>query len=112
MDPYNRRKLLLSLLKRRRYDTLSNLAMEFNVSKKTIRRDVDILCMKEFLTIKSGRFSGGIYYVGERNVSIKTLNENQIAVLKKIIQYARQKVCCILSEKEILVLYSIFEDFL
>ncbi len=112
MDPYNRRKLLLSVLKRRGYDTLSNLAIEFNVSKKTIRRDVDILCMKEFLIIKSGRFTGGIYYVGKNDVSVRVLNEYQIAILKKIIQYAKEKECCILSNNEITVLYSIFEDFL
>ena len=112
MDPYNRRKMLLSLLKRRGHDTLSNLAMDFNVSPKTIRRDIDILSMKELLTIRFGRFSGGVYYVGENNASARSLNENQIIVLKKIIQLAKTKERCILSNKEMSILYSVIEDFL
>ena len=43
MSPSERRQQLLETLCRRRHDTYGNLAREFNVSERTICRDVAVL---------------------------------------------------------------------
>ena len=43
MNPWERRQKILEVLCLRRHDTYEGLAQEFNVSKRTIRRDIEIL---------------------------------------------------------------------
>ena len=111
MDSFNRRKLLLSILKYRGHDTIPNLAVEFNVSVKTIRRDLDVLSLNEPITIKTGRYYGGIYYDRTRLSKRTALNRQQIDVLKRIIVLAEKQEPCKLSSPEIITLYSILGDF-
>ena len=66
-----RRQLILESLSDRRADTLDNLAVEFNVSKMTIRRDIEILSCSAPIFTTAGRYGGGIrvadgWYVGRR----------------------------------------------
>ena len=66
-----RRQLILEALSDRRSDTMDNLAVEFNVSKMTIRRDIDILSCSAPIFTTAGRYGGGIrvadgWYVGRR----------------------------------------------
>ena len=66
-----RRQLILEALSDRRADTLDNLAVEFNVSKMTIRRDIEILSCSAPIFTTAGRYGGGIrvadgWYVGRR----------------------------------------------
>ena len=66
-----RRQLILEALSDRRADTLDNLAVEFNVSKMTIRRDIEILSCSAPIFTTAGRYGGGIrvadgWYIGRR----------------------------------------------
>ena len=66
-----RRQLILETLSDRRADTLDNLAVEFNVSKMTIRRDIEILSCSAPIFTTAGRYGGGIrvadgWYIGRR----------------------------------------------
>ena len=59
MSPIERRQRLLEALSMRRHDTYGNLAFEFNVSKMTIRRDIEYLgCSYPIETVHGGRHSG------------------------------------------------------
>ncbi|MCI9513961.1 MAG: DeoR family transcriptional regulator [Oscillospiraceae bacterium] len=59
MGPIERRQKLLEVLSMRRHDTYGNLAFEFNVSKMTIRHDIEYLsCSYPIETVHGGRYSG------------------------------------------------------
>lgn len=63
MNVYERQKELLRLLRIRKYETTYNFSVEFNVSERTIRRDIELLSLTEPIYTKAGRFGGGIYYL-------------------------------------------------
>lgn len=83
MSPSERRQALLEVLCRRRHDTYDNLAFEFNVSRRTICRDVAILmCAYPIETIRG--YGGGVkvaegYYLHRRSLTLK-----QTALLTKL----------------------------
>lgn len=83
-SPSERRQDLLEVLCHRRYDTYDNLAFEFNVSRRTIRRDIAILmCSYPIETIRG--YGGGVkiadgYYYSHR----KSLNKKQTALLRRL----------------------------
>ena len=59
MTQTERRQELLEVLSRRRHDTYSNLACEFNVSRMTIRRDIlALMCSYPIKTVHGGRHGG------------------------------------------------------
>lgn len=61
MGTAERRHAILRVLCRRRHETLANLAAEFGVSERTIRRDIEILSLTEPLYTQPGRYGGGVY---------------------------------------------------
>ena len=56
-----RRSEIMKLLCRRRSETIRNLAFEFEVSERTIRRDIEILSLNEPIYTQVGRYGGGVY---------------------------------------------------
>lgn len=56
-----RRRKFLEILSKRRFETISNLAYELEVSERTIRRDISILSETEPVYTRSGRYGGGVY---------------------------------------------------
>ena len=58
-SPSERRQELLEVLCRRRHDTYDNLAFEFNVSRRTIRRDIAILMCSYPIETSRG-YGGGV----------------------------------------------------
>ena len=79
----DRRQAILELLSDRRQATLDGLALEFGVSKMTIRRDIEILsCSAPIYTLQGN--GGGIhvadgYYIGRRY-----LHDDQEALLQEL----------------------------
>lgn len=63
MKVFERRMELIKVLYRREYETINNLAFEFGVSNRTIRRDIDELSRLIPIYTKPGRYGGGIYLV-------------------------------------------------
>lgn len=61
MTAAERRQAILHVLSLRGFDTMANLAMEFHVSERTIRRDIDTLSLSEPLYTQTGRYGGGVY---------------------------------------------------
>lgn len=87
MSPTERRQELLEILCLRKYETYGNLALELNVSKMTIRRDVAILmCSYPVETIHGGRH-GGVKIAEGFRLCRKILTPKQTKLLKKLSTY-------------------------
>ena len=89
MTQAERRQELLEVLSRRRHDTYGNLALEFNVSIMTIRRDVlALMCSYPIKTVHGGRHGGVIvedwFVLDHHNRNQKSLTPKQTALLKKL----------------------------
>lgn len=76
---------LLRILCNRRYETMENLAKELGVSVRTIQRDIDRISTYAPIFVKSGRYGGGIYIIGQISFEqICSLNQHLSLILKKI----------------------------
>ena len=98
MGTTERRNEIMKALCRRRYETIGNLATEFEVSERTIRRDIEVLSYTEPIYTQSGRHAGGVYVVDGYHMDRMYMTEEEIAVLQKIKDSANaQHPACLLS---------------
>lgn len=111
METAERRTALLKLLCRRRYETTKNLAMEFGVSERTIRRDIETLSLRESIYTKPGRFGGGVYVVEGYNMDKMYIGEKESAVLHKLLNFAERDPSSILSSDEICLLKKLIKEY-
>ena len=74
---------LLEVLCRRRHDTYDNLAFEFNVSRRTIRRDIAILMCSYPIETSRG-YGGGVRVADGYYLHRRTLNKKQVALLIRL----------------------------
>lgn len=103
MSPNARRRAIYEALCARRQDTMDNLAKEFNVSEKTIRRDIAELTLTHPIETVRGRHGGGVK-VSEWYQPIRTtLCPEQMALLKKLAPS--------LSEADLATMNSIISQF-
>lgn len=79
-----RRLKLIKLLCQRRHETIINLSKEFNVSVRTIQRDIDEISDMLPIYVKTGRYNGGVYVVDEFNADKMYMSDNEIEVLEKV----------------------------
>ena len=84
MGTAERRREILRLLCRRRYETIGNLADEFGVSKRTIQRDIEALSISEPIYTRQGKYSGGIYVVDGYSMDRMYMDEGELYVLQKL----------------------------
>lgn len=91
MGASERRLELLEVLCSRRYDTIANLAMEFDVSERTIRRDVASLSLNEPIYTQTGRYGGGVYVMDNYYFGRVYLNDDEIKLLEKIAEVLETK---------------------
>lgn len=96
MGTAERRNAILKVLCRRRYETVGNLAAEFEVSERTIRRDIEILSYTEPIYTQSGRHAGGVYVVDGYHTDRMYMSEEEIAILQKIKDGANKSNSCLL----------------
>lgn len=89
MGTNERRNAILKALCRRRYETIGNLAEEFDVSERTIRRDIEVLSYTEPIYTQSGRHAGGVYVVDGYHMDRMYMSDEEITLLKKIKSIAR-----------------------
>jgi len=75
---------LLRVLAQRRYDTLSNLALEFDVTQRTILRDIDVIARYIPVYCKRGRFDGGVYVDPNFRMDRAYMMPEELSVLKKV----------------------------
>lgn len=96
MGTAERRNAILKVLCRRRYETVGNLAAEFEVSERTIRRDIEILSYTEPIYTQSGRHAGGVYVVDGYHTDRMYMSEEEIAILQKLKDEANKSNSCLL----------------
>ena len=95
---------------KRRHDTIPNLAVEFDVSERTVRRDVEILSLTEPIYTVSGRYGGGVDVMDGYKPDSFYLSPSQTAALKNVLFLARNKKRCELSEVEIEALSALLNE--
>lgn len=87
MGKTERREALKTILAVRRHETISNLAKELGVSGRTIRRDLDELCMNEAIYTQSGRYGGGVYVLENFSANIRYFNLQELRAYEKVMNY-------------------------
>ena len=83
MNTTERRNAIFMALCRRRFETVTNLATEFEVSERTIRRDIEILSYTEPLYTQPGR-NGGVFVVDGYHTGQLYISEDEMGLLCKI----------------------------
>lgn len=96
MGTAERQLNLIKLLCCRRHETISKLALEFGVSKRTIQRDIDELTFLIPIYVKCGRYDGGVYVDEGYTMDRMYMCTEEIDLLIKIGNIAKSK----LSEEE------------
>lgn len=101
MTAFERRKAIMQILRLRKYEKVDNLAFQFSVTPRTIKRDVEMLSLTESIYTQQGRYGGGIYYedFGEKT----TPTAQKIELLKKLKKYC--------TPEEIETLRRIIQDY-
>ena len=84
MRPNERRAAILDALCVRRQDTIANLAEEFGVNEKTIRRDIEELACSYPIETVRGRYGGGVKILDWYHQNRRTLSPEQAELLKKL----------------------------
>lgn len=97
-----RRLEILLKLNIRRRDTIENLANEFNVSKRTIRYDIEVLSLSYPILAVPGR-GGGVMLPDDWKIGTNYLNQKQRSLLTKIQEE--------LNGEEYIIMQSIIEGF-
>lgn len=110
MGTAERRNAIMKVLCRRRYETIGNLASEFGVSERTIRRDIEVLSYSEPIYTQTGRYGGGVYVVEGYSIDRMYMSESEMQVLHKVLTIA-QKCENLLSDQEIMVLKNIISTY-
>ena len=97
-----RRQRIVEILNMRRSEQLENLANELNVSKSTIRRDIEVLSCSYPLNTKQG--NGGCIYVEDGfDLYERYLTAKQFEVLEELKVNA--------TEEQVKVLETILKSF-
>ena len=81
MTASERRMKILEVLCERRHDLVSNLAFEFNVNERTIRRDILELSLEYPVYTETGRYHGGVYIDDDYYLGKQYLSEEQLALI-------------------------------
>ena len=102
MGTAERRNEILKVLCRRGYETAGNLAFEFGVSERTVRRDIEILSRNNPIYTKSGGHAGGIYIVGGYTPDRMYMSDAEICVLKKLYTATQADSVLTVDERKIL----------
>ncbi len=83
MNPWERRQKILEVLCLRRHDTYEGLAQEFNVSRRTIRRDIEILTCSYPLETVCGKY-GSVNVAECFHLDRRALNSAEITFLRRL----------------------------
>ena len=111
METSARRNAILKLLYSRQHDTIRNMAFEFGVSERTIRRDIEILSLTAPIYTVQGRYNGGVYIMPGFHLDKVYFSETQSAVIHKVHSFAENGQECLLTGTELVTLREIEAEF-
>lgn len=106
-----RRNRIMKILCRKRYETISNLAHEFSVSERTIRRDIETMSLTEPIYTQTGRYCGGVYVMDGYWMERMYMDASESMVLNKLCKYAETNNIDILSTEELNILKNVIKDY-
>ena len=106
-----RRKEILRLISARKYEKISNLATEFDVSERTIRRDIKVLSLTEPLYTVMGRHAGGVYIVDSYRSNKTYFDDKTLYVLSKVLSYIENNAYCCFNEIEINIIIDLIRNY-
>ena len=78
-----RRQSIFNILYKRRKETIDNLAFEFNVNERTIRRDLEILSVSFQIYTTQGN-GGGVFILDDYKLGMKYLTDKQLELLTRV----------------------------
>lgn len=84
MGTAERRYEIMKTLCRCRYETIHNLASKFDVSVRTIQRDIEVLSRTEPIYTQFGKYGGGVYIVEGYSMNRMYMTEAELDVLQKL----------------------------
>lgn len=102
MEVVERRLAILEKMCVRRFDTIDNLANEFQVSRNTIKNDILILSCSYPIYTKQGN-CGGVYIVEGYHFGMKYFTDEQTVLLEKL--------SCSLVEEDLKTMEGIIKTF-
>lgn len=111
MGSAERRSAIIELLCRRRHETIRNLASEFGVSERTIRRDIEVLSYSEPIYTRTGRYCGGVYVVEGYTIDRMYMSDREINILHKLYNIAEQQLLCVLTVNELSIFKTIITNY-
>lgn len=111
MGAAERRNEIIKILCRRRHETIGNLAFEFGVSERTIRRDIETLSLTEPIYTQTGRYSGGVYILDNYFMNKRYMSDSELKVLNKLYVFSKDRKKCVLTHDELSILKSIVLNY-
>ncbi len=111
MEIAERRKEIMRVLCKRRHEKMSNLAFEFNVDYRTIRRDIEALSLTEPIYTKTGRYGGGVYVMDGYYIDRIYMSDSEIQVLAKIESALTNGTISSINQADISLLNQIVNDY-
>lgn len=106
-----RRHEIMKALYRRKHDIVSNLAFEFGVSEKTIRRDIHVLSLTNPIYTQPGRYGGGVFVIEGCSISKIHLSSRESEVLHKLDVFIEMNEQHFLTNEEIKTFRKILNDY-
>lgn len=100
MNCTERRNEIFKTLIIRKHDTISHLAEEFGVSRRTLRRDIELLSLSKPIYTQQGRHGGGVYLMEDYHAKDSGSIQAQIAILQKLLRCLENDRPCDLSINE------------
>lgn len=107
----DRRKKIIKILSQRGHETIMNLAFEFGVSERTIRRDIEFLSLTEPIYTQTGRYAGGIYLYENHFINRIYFSDEEEDVIKKAYSVLNMQMPKALSEEELHILQRIVASY-
>ena len=111
MEATERRMEILKLLCKCRYEKISDLATEFGVCERTIRRDIQVLSLLYPVYTKSGKYEGGVYMESDLSNDGLYLQDSQKIILEKLVQSEKNNENCLLAPEEAKYLIKIISNY-
>ncbi len=106
MTATERKLNIIKFLFSSRYATMKNIAEQFNVSVRTVQRDIDEISLFVPIYVKNGRYDGGVYVLNSSSDIFGSLNKTEKHLLKKAVVIASEK----LDENENIILADLIKS--
>ena len=84
MGTAERRLEIMKQLCRERHTTMSALSKQYDVSVRTIQRDILELTFIMPIYVKTGRYDGGVYVVGDYTMDRMYMDTDEVKLLTKV----------------------------